>query len=84
MSSEKQIPNKLQDLLHDRGAPNNIKSDCAKAVLGKDFTDILRHYCIGQKLSEPHQQNQNPAERRIQDVKNHANTIMDRTGTPPQ
>ena len=30
------------------------------------------------------QQNQNPAERRIQDIKNGVNRIMDATGTPPQ
>ena len=84
MASESQIPSTLQDLIRDRGAPNNIKSDCAKAVLGKNFTEVLRHYCIGHKMSEPYQQNQNPAERRIQDVKARTNTIMDRTGTPPQ
>ena len=84
MSSQTQIPNTLQDLLRDRGAPNNIKSDCAKAVMGKDFVEILRHYCIGQQFSEPYQQNQNTAERRIQDVKARANTVMDRTATPPE
>ena len=61
MSSESQIPDTLCDLLHDRGAPNNIKSDCAKAQQIKAFSEILRHYHIGQYFSEPHQQNQNPA-----------------------
>ena len=84
MSSESQIPNTLQDLLRDRGAPNNIKSDCAKAAMSKVFSEILRHYRIGQYFSEPKQQNQNPAERRIQDVKNRFETVMDRTGTPPE
>ena len=84
MSSESQIPSTLQDLLRDRGAPNNIKSECAKAVLGKNFQELLRQYCIGHKMAEPYQENQNPAERRIQDVKARTNTIMDRTGTPPQ
>jgi hypothetical protein len=34
--------------------------------------------------SEPHQQQQNPAERRYQTVKTAANRIMDRTGAPPE
>jgi len=84
MSSESQIPDTLRDLLRDRGAPNNIKSDCAKSQQSHAFKDILRHYRIGQYFSEPYQQNQNPAERRIQDVKKDVNTIMDRTGTPPE
>ena len=69
MKSEKQIPDTLQDLLRKRGAPTNLKSDNAKAVMGKQTQDILRHYCIGRKYSEPMQQNQNPAERGIQDIK---------------
>ena len=37
---------------------------------------------IGSKFSEPYQQNQNPCERRIQDLKSDLSTCMDRTGTP--
>ena len=84
MNSEAQIPNTLQDLLRDRGAPNNIRNDCAKAATSNAMQEILRHYKIGQFLSEPRQQNQNPAERRIQDIKNDVNRVMDRTGTPPE
>ena len=32
--------------------------------------------------TEPHHLNQNPAERRIQDIKKTSNVMMDRTGTP--
>jgi hypothetical protein len=84
MTSESQFPDTLRDLLRDRGAPNNIKNDGAKAETSNAVKDILRHYKIGQFLSEPNQQNQNPAERRIQDIKNDTNRIMDRTGTPPE
>lgn len=84
MSSESQIPDTLNELIRDRGAPNNIKNDCAKAEISKAVQEILRHYKIGQFLTEPEQQNQNPAERRIQDIKNDVNRIMDRTGTPPE
>ena len=34
------------------------------------------------RQSEPYRQNQNPAERRYQDIKRLANTILDRTGAP--
>ena len=37
---------------------------------------------IGNWQSEPHQQHQNPAERRYQTVKGLANVILDRTGAP--
>ena len=33
--------------------------------------------------SEPHQQHQNPAERRYQDIKRITNTLLDWTGAPP-
>ena len=41
-----------------------------------DFQELLRQYCIGHKMSEPYQQNQNPAERRIQDVKARTNWLL--------
>ena len=37
---------------------------------------------IKQELSEPYNQQQNPAERRIQTVKKGVNQLMDRKGTP--
>jgi hypothetical protein len=46
--------------------------------------DILRHYNVRQEFSEPNQQNQNPAERRIQDVKHSVEATMDRTNTPAE
>jgi hypothetical protein len=44
--------------------------------------NIQRMYCIKDAQNEPLYQNQNFAERRIQDVKRLTNSIMDRTGTP--
>ena len=40
--------------------------------------------CIPHWCSEPHTQWQNPAERRIQYIKQVANTVMDMTGAPPE
>jgi hypothetical protein len=43
---------------------------------------MFRAYCIGDWQFEPYHQNQNPAERKYQDVKRMFNVIMDRTGSP--
>jgi len=39
--------------------------------------DLLRLYCVKDGQSEPHQQNQNYAERKIQQVKGMVNGMMD-------
>ena len=52
------------------------------AAKSLSLIDVLRHYHIKQHRSEPHYQNQNLAECRIQDCKHLVNCIMDRTGTP--
>ena len=49
---------------------------------GKSFGEICQLYNIGQETTEPHHSHQNEAERRIQDVKNMSNRILDRTGAP--
>ena len=82
MKRGSQIPQTLLELLLKRGAPNNLKSDNAKVVMGNQTQDILQNYCIGSKYSEPLQRNQNQAKRRIQDLKNDMSKCMDRTKTP--
>ena len=44
--------------------------------------DILRHFAVAQYCSKPHQQNQNPPEHRIQNLKKKINMLLDRTGSP--
>ena len=82
MSTESEMHKTLSQFISLHGAPDCLFSDNAKAQIGNNVQDILRHYHIKQKTSEPHQQNQNYAERRIQDVKSTTNGVMDRTGTP--
>jgi len=82
MASETAIPQTLQDFIRHYGAPNALFNDNAKAEISKKVQDILRHFYMKQYRSEPHQQNQNPAERRIQDMKKHTNMLLDRTGAP--
>ena len=84
MSSEsKQTPKTLEDFIRFYGAPRNLFNDNAKAKTSAKVQDILCHFSMGQYHLEPHQQNQNPAERRIQDIKKKINMFLDHTGSPP-
>jgi hypothetical protein len=82
MQTDKQFVNTLEDNIRRRGAPTRLLSDRAQVEISKKAQDILRTFVIGDWQSEPHQQHQNPAERRYQDVKRTTNTVMDRTGSP--
>jgi hypothetical protein len=81
---DKQFINTLEDNIRQRGAPNKLISDRAQVEISNKVLQILRALCIGDWQSEPHQQQQNPAERHYQTIKqNTANRILDRTGAPP-
>ena len=82
VKTDKEFVNTLEDNIRQRGAPNKLLSDRAQVEISKRVLGILRALFIGSWQSEPHQQQQNPAERRIQTVKNTTNRIMDRTGAP--
>ena len=80
LKSEGHFPNALQENIRTRGAPNRLISDSATSETSKRVHVILNDLQIGDWQSEPHNQHQNPAERRWQDVKRISNDIMDRTG----
>ena len=82
MKSEKQIPETFEDAIRKRGAPIGMMSDNAKAELYGRMQDLMRLYEIDDRQSEPHYQHQNPAERKIQDVKKNMDNVMDRVGCP--
>ena len=82
MKSESEMSNTLEDFIRQYGAPNGIFSDNAKAQVGRAVQEILRMYAIKDFQCEPHHQHQNPAERRIQEVKKLSNHMLDRTGAP--
>jgi hypothetical protein len=84
LKTKKAFVNNLQDVIRRRGAPSKLSSDRAQVEISGRVKDILRSLIIGDWQSEPHQQHQNPAECKYQDVKRMANTIMDRIGLPPQ
>ena len=82
MKSDRQFVNTLEDNIRTRGAPTKLISDRAQVEIGRKVLDILRSLFISSWQSEPHQQHQNPAERRYQTVKQMTNTVLDRTGAP--
>ena len=74
----------LQDDIRFHGAPNRIVSDMAKAEISNKVDEILRKYAIDAHQSEPYQQQQNPIERFVQDVKRYANYVYDYSDAPPE
>jgi hypothetical protein len=71
MKSPAQFPGVLTDEIITRGAPTKLISDSDSACVetSKEVRGILCTYGISSWQSEPHQQHQNPAERRYQTVK---------------
>eukprot|EP00957_Ditylum_brightwellii_P140999 10741979-Ditylum_brightwellii.AAC.1 len=63
------MPGTLIDFMRKWGAMKGLFSDNDKAQTSMAIKDILCQYNIDGMQSEPHQQNQNPAERLIQEVK---------------
>ena len=82
MHSETEGPDTLDDFVREFGAPHGLRNDNSKMQLGNNFRNVLRKYNIKQSMTEPHHPQQNPAERKIQEVKKYTNKIMDRTGAP--
>ena len=82
MRSGKQFINTLEDNIRRCGAMDKLISDSAKNEISHKVQDILRAYNISDWQSEPHHQNQNPAEWRYRTIKAWTNTIMNRTGAP--
>ena len=61
---------------------DKLISDSAKTEISHKVKDILGAYNISDWQSEPHHQNQNPAEWRCRTIKAWTNTITNRTGAP--
>ncbi|MGH3053882.1 MAG: chromo domain-containing protein, partial [Gaiellaceae bacterium] len=84
MRTESQMSSTLQDFIRQWGAPDELFSDNALAQTQNTVNDILRMYNIKNSTTEPYHPNQNPAERRIKEVKSTTNVLMDRTDTPEE
>ena len=80
--SDKDVHRALADEIRKRGAMTVLVSDRARAEIGIKVLDILRTYAIDGWQSEPHNKNQNYAERGWRDTKVHSNRILERSGAP--
>ena len=82
MSQKSQMPRTLMNFIRGWGAMRFLWRDMAKEENSKAVNDLLRAIHASNRFSEPFNQHQNPAERKILDVKSGTRTVMDRTGTP--
>ena len=78
----KQFVNSLEDNIWKCGAMDKLLSDRAQTEIGTWAQDILRALFISSWESDPHQQQQNPAERKYQMLKWYTNTILSHTSAP--
>ena len=79
---ESQVPGSYQDFCNEVGMPNELITDNSKVQSGKKFAKINRENRTKHIFSTPHCQNQNPAERKIQDVKHRAILVLYQSGAP--
>ena len=82
MKRDKEFINALEDNIRARGAMNKLVSDRAQVEISNAVKEILRTLIIASWQSEPHQQQQNPFERRYQTIKRAVNRLLARTGAP--
>lgn len=84
MASDAQFVNTLNDVIRTSGAMDMLTNDRAQAEVSKRVKDVLRSYVIKDWQSEPHQQQQNYAERIYQDVKKNTNWVLNWSGAPAE
>eukprot|EP00957_Ditylum_brightwellii_P197487 15046876-Ditylum_brightwellii.AAC.1 len=82
MRAENEGPQAFHDFIRENGAPYALRSNNSKMQTGISFTNILRKYSIKSEHTKPNYPTQNPAERRIQDVKPLSAKILDWTRAP--
>ena len=82
MPAKSAFPEALKEFIQKWRAPAKVMSDNAWEQTSSQVLDILHHCNIIKHNSEAGHQNQNPGERRMQDVKRTSQTLMDRTETP--
>ena len=83
MKTKSEMPGTLMDFVCTFGVMKGLFYDNAKVHTGAAVKDILQQYNIDDMHSDPLQQNHNPSEILIKEVKATTNMVMDRTGAPP-
>ena len=81
--SDKKFPTALMNHIRRYGAMDQLISDNAKAQLSDRVIEILNTFGIKEYMSEPHNKNQNYAERVWQRVKAMVERILNSSGAPP-
>jgi hypothetical protein len=71
-----------QDFVREIGAPELIVTDNSQTQTGKKWEATSRSIITKQRKFEPHNQNQNKAERRIQDVKHRVMMVLGKAKAP--
>ena len=79
---ESQVPGAYQDFCREVGCPNELLTDNSKVQSGEKFKKINRENLTNHVFSTPHCQNQNLAERKIQDVKHRSVLILYESKAP--
>jgi hypothetical protein len=82
VQTNKAYPICLGEYIHMHGAPKKMFCDNAKAETSEAAKEIYRNFGIADGNSQPYYQNQNAAEREIQDVKKEMELLMNITNTP--
>ncbi|MGH7955007.1 MAG: hypothetical protein ACREOZ_03515, partial [Gloeomargaritales cyanobacterium] len=82
MKAESNGPEALQDFIRYVGCPTLLHNDRSKMQLNKKIKKICRDAYIPQSTTEAYHPWQNPAERRIQEVKKVADYFMDISNAP--
>ena len=72
----------MQDVIRDVGAPHALRSDNALEESSKKVCQICRSMVIKQRYIEPDNQQQNPAERSIGDLKVGILRLLRQSGAP--
>jgi hypothetical protein len=58
LKTDKEFVNTLEDNIRERGAMDNLISDCAKAEMSERVKQILRALCISSRYCGPYHRNQ--------------------------
>jgi len=79
---ESQVPGAYLDFCKEVGAPNELLTDNSKVQSGRKFQEVNRQNKTDHNFTTPHCQNQNLAERKIQDVKHKAILLLYSSDAP--
>jgi hypothetical protein len=85
MIKNSEFPKIYRDFIRAEGIPSVLRRDQAQNERSEDVMDIHREFMIKDEFSEADNQQQNPVEvHAIRWLKEHCNTLMDRTDCPSE